>query len=128
MSIVYVKPIKSQTTAGLWCFFAGGFGAHRFYLGRVVSAVCYLVFFWTGIPSVLSLIDMLVIAFTSPQRWAEQYNGGNLSLPVHWLIKVLALLPPLLLVWGLISLLSMDTSDLQIIYKQYSGSLPIHPI
>ena len=36
-------------------------GAHRFYAGRKVSGVLYLLFCWTGIPFAMSLIDLMQI-------------------------------------------------------------------
>ena len=36
-------------------------GAHRFYAGRKVTGVLYLLFCWTGIPFAMSLIDLMQI-------------------------------------------------------------------
>ena len=100
--VTSAAPLKSQTAAGLWCFFLGSFGAHRFYLGKVVTAVLYLLFCWTSIPAFFAFIDLLLIAFSSPQTWALKYNGGRLSPPVHWIVKLLAIIGPLLFVLGVL--------------------------
>ena len=36
-------------------------GAHRFYAGRKTTGWLYLLFFWTGIPFAMSLIDLMQI-------------------------------------------------------------------
>jgi hypothetical protein len=51
----------SRLVAALLAFFLGGLGIHRFYVGRTTSAVFMLIFFWTFIPSVIALIDFVLI-------------------------------------------------------------------
>ena len=84
--------LKTQTVAGLWCAFLGGVGAHRFYLGKIVTGILYLLFFWTSIPALIASIELLVIAFSDRQKWANKYNGGRPTPPTHWAVKVYALL------------------------------------
>ena len=60
--------LKTQTVAGLWCAFLGGFGAHRFYLGKIVTGILYLLFFWTSIPGLIASIELLVIAFSEDRK------------------------------------------------------------
>ena len=40
--------------------FLGTFGIHRFYAGKVISGIIYLLFCWTGIPSLLGLIEGII--------------------------------------------------------------------
>lgn len=54
---------KSTRTGTLLAVFLGGFGAHRFYLGDR-KGLLYLPFFWTLVPSVVSLAE----AFFMPDR------------------------------------------------------------
>ena len=42
------------------CFFGGWFGLHEFYLRKYLSGSLYLLFFWTFIPLLLSVIDFIV--------------------------------------------------------------------
>ena len=99
--------MKSQTVAVLWCAFLGAFGAHRFYLGKVVSGVLYLLFFWTSIPALIALFEAPILAFTSPRNWAARYNGGQPSAPAHWAVKVLSLAGPILTVLGILSAIAI---------------------
>jgi len=65
---------KSKVTAMLLAFFLGGFGVHKFYLGRTVWGVVYLLFFWTLVPACIAFIEFLIYAFMSEDRFDEKYN------------------------------------------------------
>lgn len=47
--------MKKALTCGWFC------GAHRFYSGHRISGVFYLLFFWTGIPFAMTLIDLMIV-------------------------------------------------------------------
>lgn len=38
-------------------FLLGGIGIHKFYAGKTGAGICFLLFCWTGIPLIISLID-----------------------------------------------------------------------
>lgn len=48
----------------LFALFFGGIGLHRFYEGKVLSGIFMLLFFWTGVPAFIALVDLFT-AFTS---------------------------------------------------------------
>ena len=48
---------KNKLVAALFAFFGGSIGLHKFYMGHISSGVLYIMFWWTSIPSILSLID-----------------------------------------------------------------------
>lgn len=60
---------KDEVVGVLLALFLGTFGAHHFYLRRPGLGILYCVFFWTGIPTVVSLIE----CFFMPGR-VRQYN------------------------------------------------------
>ena len=64
---------KSKVTAGLLAFFLGGLGVHRFYLGQWWG-LAYLFFYWTFIPSIVSLIEAIVFWSTSQETWDKKYG------------------------------------------------------
>ena len=89
---------KSQTLAAVLAAFLGGVGIHRFYLGKIATGVLYILFVWTGIPLLISLVETYFIAFMSPQRWAAKYNKNIDSPHVPGIVKFLLLLPPAIIV------------------------------
>jgi TM2 domain-containing membrane protein YozV len=48
---------KDELLGALLALFLGTFGAHRFYLEETTAGVLYLLFFWTGIPTLLGIIE-----------------------------------------------------------------------
>lgn len=52
---------KSKTVFVLLALFLGSLGIHRFYLGNVGLGILYFVFFWTGIPMIVAVIEAIVI-------------------------------------------------------------------
>lgn len=98
---------KSQSVATLLAAFLGGIGIHRFYLGKTISGIFYLIFCWTGIPGLIAFIETLVMAFTSQQNWARAHNNGQLSEPVHWAIKVVVLIFPVIFMIGIMAAIAI---------------------
>ena len=61
VNAVYLNTKKDLALALILCLVGGTFGIQRIYLGRRRSAVLMLLFFWTGVPSVISLFDMVAM-------------------------------------------------------------------
>lgn len=60
---VNVTPGKkkvSKIAYALFAFFLGGFGAHKFYAGKIVWGIVYLLFCWTLIPGIVALIEFII--------------------------------------------------------------------
>jgi TM2 domain-containing membrane protein YozV len=68
----YERARKDEVIGVLFAAFLGSFGVHHFYLRRNGLGTLYLVFFWTGIPAILGLID----AFFMPGR-VRRYNAAQ---------------------------------------------------
>ena len=49
----------------------GGLGVHKFYADQVGQGILHLVFFWTGIPSVVAIIRAIIVIFT---KKADEYG------------------------------------------------------
>lgn len=60
---------KDEVVGVLLALFLGTFGAHHFYLRRTALGIIYLIFSFTGIPTVVSLVE----CFFMPGR-VRQYN------------------------------------------------------
>jgi TM2 domain-containing membrane protein YozV len=66
----YERARKEEVVGVLLAVFLGGFGIHHFYLHRDTAGILYALFFWTGIPALLGLIE----AFFMPDR-VRRYNA-----------------------------------------------------
>jgi len=77
----------SKTTTLLLCLFLGGFGAHRFYVGKSGSAVALLLLTFCGLGGIWAFIDLIMIltgSFTDNfGRYVSSWDGGpHPSAPV----------------------------------------------
>ncbi len=69
------KTRKEKTAAGLLAFLFGGAGVHKFYLGEKGKGVLFLLFCWTGVPSILGVIDCIILLTMSDSDFDRKYNG-----------------------------------------------------
>jgi TM2 domain-containing membrane protein YozV len=76
---------KDEVVGVLLALFLGTFGAHHFYLRRPGLGVLYAVFFWTGVPTIVSLVE----CFFMPGR-VRQYN---LALATYFASQLAATAP-----------------------------------
>ncbi len=67
------KSSKNKILAIILAFFFGGFGIHKFYLGKPGWGLLYLLTFWTGIPYCVSLIESIMYLCTSDDDWNKKY-------------------------------------------------------
>jgi TM2 domain-containing membrane protein YozV/ribosomal protein L40E len=67
-------PVKSRTTAAILAFLLGGFGAHKFYLGKVGLGFVYLLFFWTFIPAIIALVEFVIYLTQDDATFAAKNN------------------------------------------------------
>jgi TM2 domain-containing membrane protein YozV len=65
---------RERILAAVLAFVLGGWGVHRFYLGKHVSGVFYLLFCWTFIPSLLGFIEGVSLLLMSEQEFQFRYN------------------------------------------------------
>ena len=75
---------KSKGIAVTLALLLGSFGMHRFYLGQWWG-IFYLLFYWTGVPFLIGLIEALVFLFTSKTTWDLKYGNvkhSSLALAV----------------------------------------------
>jgi hypothetical protein len=65
---------RSRVGAALFALLLGGIGIHKFYLGKVGQGVLYLLFFWTFIPLVVSLIEGIIYLTMTDEAFAAKYG------------------------------------------------------
>ena len=64
VNAIYQNTRKNTGIAMLLCLAGGTFGLQRAYLGKRRSALMMFFFFWTGIPTVISLFDLTAMPGT----------------------------------------------------------------
>ena len=65
---------KSKIAAGLLALLFGSFGVHKFYLGNVGIGFLYLFFCWTGISSIIALIDGILLLCMTDNAFCAKYG------------------------------------------------------
>ena len=66
--------MKDKNVAAIFALFFGSLGLHRFYLRQTGLGILYLVFFWTAIPALISLIDAIVFFSMDKDEFDYKYN------------------------------------------------------
>jgi TM2 domain-containing membrane protein YozV len=69
--------MKDRVTALLVCFFVGGFGIHKFYLGKNTEGIIYLIFSWTFIPSIFAFFEFFGLCFMSDREFNARFNYNH---------------------------------------------------
>lgn len=57
----------------------GGIGIQKFYLGQTKRGILHVLFFWTFIPTILCIIDLLKFTFMTEEEFDEKYNKIELN-------------------------------------------------
>ncbi|MAR91740.1 MAG: hypothetical protein CML06_12780 [Pseudomonadales bacterium] len=65
----------------------GAWGIHRFYLGQWWG-IFYFLFSFTGIPSLVSLVEFVVFLCTGRETWDRKYGHKSKVSPWLWLLPV----------------------------------------
>lgn len=66
---------RNKVVAGFLGIFLGGLGVHKFYLGKGLQGVLYLVFCWTFIPAIIGFIEGLNYFLMSEKTFFERYGS-----------------------------------------------------
>ncbi len=65
---------RNRTTAGIFALLLGGLGVHKFYLGKPVQGILYILFCWTLIPAVIALIEGIIYLTKSDAEFKAKYG------------------------------------------------------
>jgi len=65
---------KSKVVAGILGIFLGSLGIHKFYLGKIGQGVLSILFCWTGIPSLVGLIEGIIYLCMSDADFSKKYG------------------------------------------------------
>ena len=66
--------IPNKLVAALLAIILGGFGIHKFYLHKPVQGILYILFCWTGLPSLIGLIEGIVYLCMSEVNFVWHYG------------------------------------------------------
>ncbi len=67
---------RSKIAAALFALLLGGFGIHKFYLGKIGQGILYLLFCWTFIPAIVGFIEGILYLAMTDQEFNQKYGGG----------------------------------------------------
>lgn len=65
---------RNKIAAALLALFLGGFGAHKFYLGKISTGIIYLVFCWTFIPTIIAFVEGLIYLGMKEEEFRLKYG------------------------------------------------------
>lgn len=69
--------VKDKIIQSALAIFLGNIGAHKFYQGQPKLGILYLLFFWTGIPGILGILEGIRYLLMSTDSFYEQYYHRN---------------------------------------------------
>ncbi|MBR2630822.1 MAG: TM2 domain-containing protein [Bacteroidaceae bacterium] len=69
--------MKSKIVAGILGILLGGWGIHKFYMGNMLPGVIYIVLCWTGIPSLLGLVEGIIYLVDDDAKFQERVEAKN---------------------------------------------------
>lgn len=72
--------MKSKTTSALLALFLGGLGAHKFYLGKPLWGLTYLVMCWTFIPALFGVIEGIWLLSMNEADFQQRYGDSEFAL------------------------------------------------
>lgn len=63
----------NRTVAIVLALFLGGIGAHKFYMGKPALGILYLLFFWTYVPAIVALVELITYLVIGEAKFRERY-------------------------------------------------------
>lgn len=68
---------KNRVIAAVLAFFLGSLGIHKFYLGKTLQGVLYILFSWTSIPFFISFVEAILYLLSSDEDFQRKYCQTN---------------------------------------------------
>jgi len=65
---------RSRVVAILLALLLGTFGIHRFYLGQRKAGLIYLLFFWSGIPTLIGIVEAIWYLAIGEDGFDDRFN------------------------------------------------------
>ncbi|MFA5933172.1 MAG: TM2 domain-containing protein [Microgenomates group bacterium] len=67
------KTSKNRIAAALLAIFLGDFGIHKFYLGKPIQGIIYIIFFWTFVPGFIGFLEGIIYLLMSDKSFENKY-------------------------------------------------------
>lgn len=64
-----------QTVAALLNIFLGDFGIGHFYTGQTTRGILDIIFFWTGVPAIIGIVEGIIWLCDSDAQWQARVEG-----------------------------------------------------
>ncbi|UYP47073.1 hypothetical protein NEF87_003358 [Candidatus Lokiarchaeum ossiferum] len=64
---------KDRVAAAIFGIILGGIGVHKFYLGNIGMGILYLIFCWTGIPSLIGFIEGIIYLTENDEEFHQKH-------------------------------------------------------
>ncbi|MCR5308802.1 MAG: TM2 domain-containing protein [Bacilli bacterium] len=68
---------KNKIIAALLALFLGEFGIQHFYLGNKNLGIISAIFFWTGIPWIIGIVQGIMMLLESDEEFAKRIKTDN---------------------------------------------------
>jgi TM2 domain-containing membrane protein YozV len=68
---------RNRVVAALLAIFLGGFGIHKFYLGRIGQGILCLIFCWTFIPGLVGFIEGIIYLAMNDFTFNKKYGHAR---------------------------------------------------
>ena len=75
---MYYGESKSRTISIGLALVLGGIGAHKFYLDKPGKGFLYMVFCWTGIPTLVGLYEAAKYIWMNDEEFNRRFDQGDL--------------------------------------------------
>ena len=69
----YGKRAVHKVVYALLAIFLGWLGIHKFYAGKPVQGIIYILFSWTGIPAIIAFIEGIVALLKESDVYGNIY-------------------------------------------------------
>lgn len=74
----YYAPRKNRSLSVGLALVLGGIGAHKFYLDKPGKGLLYLMFCWTGIPTLVGLYEAVKYIWLDEEEFQRRFARGEL--------------------------------------------------
>jgi TM2 domain-containing membrane protein YozV len=78
------KPERSRVVAAVLAILLGEFGAHKFYAGSWGLGLLYILFSWTTLPFLISIVEGIAYLAMSDDDFQDKYSRINGPFGFLW--------------------------------------------